>query len=353
MPILDAIAPARPGALRDGARRSRRDQHGRRLRTHHRRPGRVHHQHRHGRRQCRRQHGGSADGRHAAAAPHRARSRRRTSTRACRTSTRRPTSSPCSRRSPRPRYRVRSVETVLGTLKRAVQLALTAPTGPVSVEIPIDIQEALTTMPADLSPLPIERPVPSAAALDALAARLAGARRPLLWVGGGARHAGAAIQRLHEARLRRGHHHAGPRHRARGRRGLARRLQHPEAGRSSTRPATPWSWSVRACAATRRSSTKLKLPRTLYRIDADAAAEGRCYASASLRAGRFRAGPRTAWPTASQGRKVQGRPAARWSTCAPRTSRRWHRCATASARTPNSCASCSRWPAATSTGCAT
>ncbi|MFS2164104.1 thiamine pyrophosphate-binding protein, partial [Variovorax sp. Varisp62] len=62
--------------------------------------------------------------------------------------------------------RVRSVETVLGTLKRAVQLALTAPTGPVSVEIPIDIQSALTTMPADLSPLPIERPVPSAAALD-------------------------------------------------------------------------------------------------------------------------------------------------------------------------------------------
>jgi acetolactate synthase-1/2/3 large subunit len=38
--------------------------------------------------------------------------------------------------------------------------------------------------------------VPSKEALDALAERLATAKRPMLWVGGGARHAGAAIQRL-------------------------------------------------------------------------------------------------------------------------------------------------------------
>ena len=58
-------------------------------------------------------------------------------------------------------FRVRSVETALGTLKQAVQCALTAPTGPVSLEIPIDIQSAVIPMPADLSPLPVAAPVPS------------------------------------------------------------------------------------------------------------------------------------------------------------------------------------------------
>ncbi|MFT4099534.1 MAG: thiamine pyrophosphate-binding protein [Burkholderiaceae bacterium] len=93
-------------------------------------------------------------------------------------------------------FRVRSVETALGTLKQAVQCALTAPTGPVSVEIPIDIQSALTAMPADLSPLPVNPVVPTAASLDALTTRLAASRRPLLWLGGGARHAGSAVKRL-------------------------------------------------------------------------------------------------------------------------------------------------------------
>lgn len=36
-------------------------------------------------------------------------------------------------------FRVRSVDTAISTLKLAVQTALTAPAGPVSVEIPIDI----------------------------------------------------------------------------------------------------------------------------------------------------------------------------------------------------------------------
>ncbi|MBO9646241.1 MAG: hypothetical protein J7603_24290, partial [Pseudacidovorax sp.] len=93
-------------------------------------------------------------------------------------------------------FRVRNAETCLSTLKAAVQAAQTAPTGPVSVEIPIDIQQSLIEMPADLSPLPITVPVPSEAAIDALAEQLAAKRRPLLWLGGGARHAGAAVARL-------------------------------------------------------------------------------------------------------------------------------------------------------------
>ena len=93
-------------------------------------------------------------------------------------------------------FRVRSVETALSTMKLAVQTALTAPTGPVSVEIPIDIQSTFITMPTDLSPLPIPVAVPAPDALDLMAERLASARRPMLWLGGGARHAGAQVKRL-------------------------------------------------------------------------------------------------------------------------------------------------------------
>jgi len=93
-------------------------------------------------------------------------------------------------------FRVRSVETALSTLKLAVQTALTAPTGPVSVEIPIDIQSTFIPMPTDLAPLPVPVAVPTAEALDQLAERVAHAKRPLLWLGGGARHAGKAVKRL-------------------------------------------------------------------------------------------------------------------------------------------------------------
>jgi acetolactate synthase-1/2/3 large subunit len=175
--------------------------------------------------------------------------------------------------------RVRSVETVLGTLKRAVQLALTAPTGPVSVEIPIDIQSALTTMPADLSPLPIERPVPSAASLDALAARLAAAKRPMLWVGGGARHAGAAIRRLQKLGF-------GVVTTTQGR----GTVPEDDAGSlGSYNIHKPVEALYQRCDAMlvvgsrlRGNETlkyELKLPRPLLRIDADAAAEGRGYAT--------------------------------------------------------------------------
>src|SRR5690606_21595731 len=82
-------------------------------------------------------------------------------------------------------FRVRTAATALATVKRAVQIAMTAPRGPVSVEIPIDIQQALIDAPSDLAPLPLDVPVPSAAALDELANRLASAKRPLLWLGGG------------------------------------------------------------------------------------------------------------------------------------------------------------------------
>ena len=84
-------------------------------------------------------------------------------------------------------FRIRNAETALATLREAVRLAHTPPCGPVSIEIPIDIQARLLPLPADLSlalPAPL---LPDSSALEALAERLQGSRRPLLWLGGGAR----------------------------------------------------------------------------------------------------------------------------------------------------------------------
>jgi len=174
-------------------------------------------------------------------------------------------------------FRVRSAQTCLSTLKAAVQIALTAPSGPVSVEIPIDIQQALIDLPTDLTPLPVVTPAPEAAALDALAERLAGARRPLLWLGGGARHAGAAVARLKALGF-----------------GIVTTVQ----GRGivpEDDPASLGAYNIHKpvetfyqhCDAMLAVGTRLrsnetlkyelKLPRPLYRVDIDASQSGRCY----------------------------------------------------------------------------
>lgn len=93
-------------------------------------------------------------------------------------------------------FRIRNPETALATLREAVRIAQTPPCGPVSIEIAIDVQKMTLPLPADLSPLRPAPQAPAAAALDALAERLVRARRPLLWLGGGARGAVAAVQRL-------------------------------------------------------------------------------------------------------------------------------------------------------------
>jgi acetolactate synthase I/II/III large subunit len=96
-------------------------------------------------------------------------------------------------------YRIRSAEQALGVLTRAATDALTPPTGPVSVEVPIDLQRVPIDRPALLDGfvLPIPAPAaPALAELDELAARVGQARRPMLWVGAGARRAATEVRRL-------------------------------------------------------------------------------------------------------------------------------------------------------------
>ncbi len=93
-------------------------------------------------------------------------------------------------------FRVGAPEEALDVLREAVRTALTPPMGPVSVEIPIDVQSAAVEIPETLAPARIVRTRPSPADLDALAEAVVGARRPVLWLGGGARGADSAALRL-------------------------------------------------------------------------------------------------------------------------------------------------------------
>ena len=93
-------------------------------------------------------------------------------------------------------YRVSDPDECAEVLREAAANALTPPRGPVSVEVPADVQAAAAGVPDDVSPLPVHPAPPDEATLDRLAARLAAVRRPLLWLGGGARHAGAGARRL-------------------------------------------------------------------------------------------------------------------------------------------------------------
>lgn len=176
-------------------------------------------------------------------------------------------------------FRVRNVETALGTIKLAVQTALTAPTGPVSVEIPIDIQAALIDMPADLQPLPVVAQAPMASALEELANRLARARRPLLWLGGGARHAGAAVARLMAMGV-------GVVTSTQGRGIVAEDDARSLGAYNLHKPVENFYQTCDAMLVVgsrlRGNETlkyELKLPHPLYRVDVDPAAEGRCYAT--------------------------------------------------------------------------
>jgi acetolactate synthase-1/2/3 large subunit len=98
-------------------------------------------------------------------------------------------------------FRVESIHTLVDVLKNAITFALSAPYGPVSVEIPIDIQQAEIDLPAygELivdDRLPIETdPV----ALAEIVKSLARAKRPLLWLGKGASEAGEAARAFADA----------------------------------------------------------------------------------------------------------------------------------------------------------
>ncbi|WP_162069489.1 thiamine pyrophosphate-binding protein [Burkholderia sp. THE68] len=174
-------------------------------------------------------------------------------------------------------FRVRTVDTALPTIREAVRVALTAPAGPVSVEIPIDIQAAEIEWPADLAAPHVGVLTHDSLRVKQLADALTNAKRPLLWLGGGTRHAKSAVERLVKLGF-----------------GVVTSVQ----GRGvlpEDHPATLGAFNVhpsveafyKTCDALvvvgsrlRGNETlkyKLALPQPLYRVDADALADNRGY----------------------------------------------------------------------------
>ncbi|HIZ97284.1 MAG TPA: thiamine pyrophosphate-binding protein [Candidatus Janibacter merdipullorum] len=94
--------------------------------------------------------------------------------------------------------RVPSAQAVAQTLEAAIATIGTPPHGPFSVEWPSDLQYlARPEAQVDGGPLPLaEPPAPDEGEIAAAAEVLASARRPVLWLGGGAADAGDGIRRL-------------------------------------------------------------------------------------------------------------------------------------------------------------
>lgn len=97
-------------------------------------------------------------------------------------------------------YRISNPNQAVAIIQRAIQDAQTPPCGPVSVEIPIDIQSskipaALVTPPV----APLAAPALADEALERLWQRLSAAKKPLLWIGGGALNGSDAVRKLADA----------------------------------------------------------------------------------------------------------------------------------------------------------
>lgn len=86
-------------------------------------------------------------------------------------------------------FRIWEAAGVYGVLAQASASALSPPAGPVSVEIPIDVQREVIVASDRAAPPTILRPLATDGDITALANRIQLARRPMLWLGGGAREA--------------------------------------------------------------------------------------------------------------------------------------------------------------------
>lgn len=87
-------------------------------------------------------------------------------------------------------FRVWDENGAMGALSAALRAVVTPPSGPVSLEVPVDVQREPAVKAAPLSPPQPALSAPDAAFLDTVATKVRAAKRPLLWLGGGARGAG-------------------------------------------------------------------------------------------------------------------------------------------------------------------
>lgn len=83
-------------------------------------------------------------------------------------------------------FRITSPDNAVGVIREAIRVATTVPMGPVSVEIPIDVQAAEIDLPENLGPVKaMQLPQADEDEIQHIADALKKAKRPVLWIGGG------------------------------------------------------------------------------------------------------------------------------------------------------------------------
>ncbi|MDB9916021.1 thiamine pyrophosphate-binding protein [Alphaproteobacteria bacterium] len=95
--------------------------------------------------------------------------------------------------------RINNAEEALTKLKDSVEIALTAPMGPVSVEIPIDIQRTNIERPLDLDQIKlpiINLEIGDTSSIDKMEALILSSKRKILWVGNGGKYAKKEIKQF-------------------------------------------------------------------------------------------------------------------------------------------------------------
>jgi acetolactate synthase-1/2/3 large subunit len=95
-------------------------------------------------------------------------------------------------------FRVWEGRTAVAMVEAAARAALIAPRGPVALEIPIDVQREKAPRPRHVGVTPIAPLAADPRLLDELAQLVRRAKRPMLWLGGGAREAATAARDLAE-----------------------------------------------------------------------------------------------------------------------------------------------------------
>jgi acetolactate synthase I/II/III large subunit len=95
-------------------------------------------------------------------------------------------------------FRVWEGRTAVAMVEAAARAALTPPRGPVALEIPIDVQREKAPRPRHVGVGPIAPLAADPKLLDELAQLVRRAKRPMLWLGGGARAAETAARDLAE-----------------------------------------------------------------------------------------------------------------------------------------------------------
>ncbi|GGA43130.1 thiamine pyrophosphate-binding protein [Pelagibacterium lentulum] len=93
-------------------------------------------------------------------------------------------------------YRMWSAQQAIGALTASISAAISAPCGPVCLEIPVDVQRMPAPPTGGAFKLAPQYPRTCDASIDELAKLVLRARRPMLWLGGGARRAGKQATEL-------------------------------------------------------------------------------------------------------------------------------------------------------------